>query len=578
MQYPLSEKIGDPDLFVGRKKEFRLLNKWLKNIPRRLSKSRVILARRKSGKTAIVQRIFNQVWSENGLVIPFYFSFEENKIWYPDLAIKYYCAFASQYISFLERDVKLVDKWLSLEKIRQYGVENSIENFVEEVDFLQNNKDIGGSHGLMWDIACSAPHRFASFFEKRFLVILDEFQYITQSVYPDKDYKTAPIETLPASYHSLSESKIAPMLVTGSYAGWLLNIMHEYLEAGRLKPLHFSPYLTWDEGLQAVYQYAHFYEEEITDETAVQINKLCMADPFFIYCVVYSEFEGKDLTTSEGVVNTVNYEISDDTAEMFLTWGEYLVKILDTVNNRNAKKLLLYLNKHSNRYWTPTELKNELNLNLEVDDIQKELAILWKIDVIDRGSSYIQFRGLQDGTLNLVLRRCFEEEIEGVAPNFPKEFSETLKKLQTEIRSLRGKLSYYKGIVGEHLLATAFRSRKRFALSDFFENVVDTTELNITKVSERFSLQREDGKGREIDIVAESDCGRVVLVEVRNKQVKSSLKDVEDFREKVETYKLLFPEKKALPAFLSVGDFTEDAKLFCEAQNIGMATEILHYS
>jgi hypothetical protein len=70
MQYPLSEKIGDPDLFVGREKEFRLLNKWLKNIPKRLSKSRVILARRKSGKTAIVQRIFNQVWSENGLVIP----------------------------------------------------------------------------------------------------------------------------------------------------------------------------------------------------------------------------------------------------------------------------------------------------------------------------------------------------------------------------------------------------------------------------------------------------------------------------------------------------------------------------
>jgi len=107
MQYPLSEKIGDPDLFVGREKEFRLLNNWLDNIPKRLSKSRVILARRKSSKTAIVQRIFNRLWSENGPVIPFYFSFEENKIWYPNLAIDYYCAFASQYISFLERSESL---------------------------------------------------------------------------------------------------------------------------------------------------------------------------------------------------------------------------------------------------------------------------------------------------------------------------------------------------------------------------------------------------------------------------------------------------------------------------------------
>ncbi|MCK5524363.1 MAG: hypothetical protein KAI83_14620, partial [Thiomargarita sp.] len=313
------------------------------------------------------------------------------------------------------------------------------------------------------------------------------------------------------------------------------------------------------------------------NETAVQINELCMADPFFIYCVICSDFEEKELTTSEGVVNTVNYEISDDTAEMFLTWGEYLNKILDQVNNRNAKNLLLHLNKHSERYWTPQELKKELSLDLEVNEIQKELVILSKIDVIKKGASNIDFKGLEDGTLNLVLRRCLDKEIEGFAPNFSEEFSMIIEKLNTENRSLRGKLSYYIGIVGEHLLATAFRNRKRFRLSDFFENVADHTELNITFVRERFLLQREDGKGMEIDIVAESNCGRVVLVEVRKKKVKTTLKEVEDFWEKVETYQLLFPERQVLPAFLSVGDFTGEAKPFCEAQGIGMAIELLHY-
>jgi len=74
MQYPLNEKIGDPELLVGREKEFKHFGKWIKNIPRRLSKSRVIIARRKSGKTTFVQRIFNQLWTENKEVIPFYFS------------------------------------------------------------------------------------------------------------------------------------------------------------------------------------------------------------------------------------------------------------------------------------------------------------------------------------------------------------------------------------------------------------------------------------------------------------------------------------------------------------------------
>jgi hypothetical protein len=62
MQYPLNEKIGDP--VVGREKEFKHFGKWIKNIPKRLSKSRVIIARRKSGKTSFVQRIFNQLWTD----------------------------------------------------------------------------------------------------------------------------------------------------------------------------------------------------------------------------------------------------------------------------------------------------------------------------------------------------------------------------------------------------------------------------------------------------------------------------------------------------------------------------------
>ncbi len=77
MQYPLQEKIGDPDLLTGREREFRTFGQWLSKIPKKLSKSRVILARRKSGKTSFVQRIFNQLWSENGALIPFYFDVAE---------------------------------------------------------------------------------------------------------------------------------------------------------------------------------------------------------------------------------------------------------------------------------------------------------------------------------------------------------------------------------------------------------------------------------------------------------------------------------------------------------------------
>lgn len=309
MQYPLIEKIGDPNLLVGREKEFQYFNKWVANIPKKLSKSRLIIARWKSGKTAFVQRIFNQLWSANGAVIPFYFDFGESKMWYPNLAIKYYQAFASQYISFIERQAHLVNKPLSLQEIKDYGIKKSIKALVDDVDSLLMEME-RGSFDLMWNIASEAPHSYAAIFDTKFLVILDEFQNINKYIYPDKYYNSAPIELI-GSYNSLSESKLAPMLVSSSNEGWLLKVINKYLETTRFRQIDFSPSLTADEGLKTVYKYAEFYDEPITDDTAKQINQLCNNDPFLISCVIISDYKDKDLTNSENVIDTINYEMSE---------------------------------------------------------------------------------------------------------------------------------------------------------------------------------------------------------------------------------------------------------------------------
>lgn len=574
MQYPLIEKIGHPDLLVGREKEFRLFDKWLSLIPNRMSKSKVMLARRKSGKTVFVQRIFNKLWSDPNLgVIPFYLDIAENKMWYPDFAVYYYSSFVSQYISFLERDEQLVSNPLTLEQIQEYGLANSNKFLVNDVNVLFQHRKMG-MHDSLWLTACSAPHRFAAILKTRFLVILDEFQNITQYIYRDEKCEGKPDETLAGSFHSLSESKIAPMLVTGSYIGWLVNVIEKYLEAGRLKRFYMSPYLTPEEGLRAVYQYAEFVQQAITNETALMINELCMADPFFISCVIQNEYEDKDLTTADGVVDTVNYEISYRRSEMSDTWNEYLQLTLQKVNEKYAKSLLLHLSKHADRYWTPQELKDELDIDLSINQIQQLLVQLSEGDLIDRGVSDIQFKGLSDGTLNLILRNRFEEEIKGFAPNLKKAFQKQVETLTAENRKLRGWLNNLSGKLAEYQLATAFRSRRRFALSEFFANVIDTTCLNIINVKERVIFQREDGKGMEIDVMAESNCGRVVLVEVKKTKTKIGLATLEDFQEKVEVYGKLFADKKILPAFLSLGGLTEEAGQFCQTQGISTASKI----
>jgi hypothetical protein len=578
MQYPLEEKIGTPDLLIGRTAEFAKFHKWLDNMPKKLSKSWTILGRRKSGKTAFVQRLFNQLWSANGQVIPFYISIPEAPIWFGNLIVKYYETFASHYLSFVTRDPALVSTPLTLHQIREYGQRLNNHILIADVDYIVDYL-AKGYYDLVWDRIYRAPHRMASTYDQRILVIIDEFQYLSSYVYRREDLSGEPIEAMPGSFHEVSESKVAPMLATGSYVGWMVDIMGKYLEAGRLSHINFSPYLTEAEGLQAVYKYAEVYGEPITNESAVQINQLCMADPFFISCVMESSYPGRNLATAEGVIEVVNYEVADRDSELSGTWREYIDKTVDRINDQYGKRLLLHLSKYNDRYWTPRELKDALQLGEDEKTIHRKLLSMHKGDLIEWGSSDIRFRGLQDGTLNLILRHRFEEEIaeHQTPPDLRIGFREEIAALRRENQALKGKLNHATGMMAEYQLATAMRSRKRFPLSAFFTGTTDETELNLVDVRTRVTLQRNDGKGGELDIVAEASDYRVLLVEVRKRQVKANGKDIQDFGEKVAIYQALHPEQQVLAAFLSLGGFTAEALALCQAQGIAWSSELIYF-
>ena len=65
LTYALKERIGLPELFVGRKEELTFFQSWVESIPKELSRSTALLSRRKKGKTALVERLYNIVYSQN---------------------------------------------------------------------------------------------------------------------------------------------------------------------------------------------------------------------------------------------------------------------------------------------------------------------------------------------------------------------------------------------------------------------------------------------------------------------------------------------------------------------------------
>ncbi|ETR68467.1 MAG: hypothetical protein OMM_10500 [Candidatus Magnetoglobus multicellularis str. Araruama] len=65
MQIYLKEKIGKAELFSGRYKELKSLLNWVELAKNELARSEAMLSRRKTGKTAIMHRLYNILFHQN---------------------------------------------------------------------------------------------------------------------------------------------------------------------------------------------------------------------------------------------------------------------------------------------------------------------------------------------------------------------------------------------------------------------------------------------------------------------------------------------------------------------------------
>jgi hypothetical protein len=260
---------------------------------------------------------------------------------------------------------------------------------------------------------------------------------------------------------------------------------------------------------------------------------------------------------------------------MSKTWAEYLQLTFHRVNGVHTKHLMLFLNKYNERYWTPRELKRILKLEMSEEEIFDRLVLLAESDVIEQGSSDIQFRGLQDGTLKLIVRNRFEKEIEGFTPDLTDEFQTKLKALAADKNRLQDRVNYLEGMLAERLLAIELRTRKHLRLSDYFRGGADDRPLTLIEVRERVSFQRADGKSEEIDVLAHSEDGRVLMGEVRKRREKTGLKAVQDIRDDALAYAQQMGVT-VLPAFLALGGFSDEAKAFCIAREIAVAEQIAY--
>ncbi|HEW98933.1 MAG: hypothetical protein DRR16_25515 [Candidatus Parabeggiatoa sp. nov. 3] len=177
MIYALKERIGNPLLFCGRKQQMALLMNWVDMIPKKGAKSRALLGRRKCGKTALMQRLFNILWNQNGKVIPFYLEVQDANQSLLAFSDEYYRTFISQYLSFKTRRILPLNnrpwKWGDIidmaREIKNDSILRHIDFFLEDLE--KERAEQAFKFALTVQGECAGlENRFA-------LVMIDEIQF-----------------------------------------------------------------------------------------------------------------------------------------------------------------------------------------------------------------------------------------------------------------------------------------------------------------------------------------------------------------------------------------------------------------
>ncbi|MCU0288752.1 MAG: hypothetical protein MUF15_20450 [Acidobacteria bacterium] len=579
MDYALKERIGNPGLFTGRKKELTYFLKWIDDIKEEKSQSVALLARRKMGKSALMERLFNITFNKNDGVIPLYYEIKETKMWMGDFCVDFFVTFVYQYIAFKTRNTQYLkpidtNNFEKIKSITQHEGFEDLTHMVESVEYAFSH----GNLDLLWNTVREAPKTIAGRKNEFIVQMIDEFQFLNAMFYRDKDMKI-PADDLAGGYLSTAENKIAPLLVSGSWVGWLMNLLQMMLPARfKYKPLKNMPK---DEAVEMVFKYSQFFNVPVTEETAYLIAEFSEGSPFYIRSMIRSEFEAKDLTTVKGLSKTLEFETLDDQGLIKSTWMEYVKKSFDKVNDRNAKRIVLHLFKYKDRELTRKELMDNLNLDMNDETLEKKLEALVKGDIIEQGQSNFDYRSVRDNIFDKVFRGVYQKEIEQFnVKDISKEYEESLEKLKRQYRKLQGKYHSQKGYFAEYLILDQlkYRSRKNNnMLKSITCNLPGDFEFREYSRVWRYDSSPEFSRSFSVDIFARAaQIGDYSIIgEVKSRDAKKfSKEEAVHFERKMIEVKKQEKINRTVGFIFSRCGFTAEAKEYFREKGIAYSEDV----
>ena len=381
---------------------------------------------------------------------------------------------------------------------------------------------------------------------------------------------------LAGTYHGLAESRVAPLLITGSWVGWLLDILRHQLNP-RFSIVRLNPYPD-HEALECVYNYAELFNVNLTEESALAIQAISRNHPWYISTIIRSLCPNKDLSTVEGVEAVLHHEVNNKDAEINGHWTEYLNYAFERTNGKRARAIILFLSSDRYQEKTRTEIQAYLKrkgLDLDDRDLEQKLKLLTNSDIIEEGSTAFHYKGVQDDIFDQVVQVLYAFEIESI------KLEETHLKIhqgnQKKISSIdTGLFQQNKGIFLEFMMIRylKYRTLKRntVLLKELIQNAPESAVFTTYRTVGEQHFNLSDGYHRQFDVVARAadDLQPSLLIECKYHEKPVGSSDIEHFAEIADDLK--YEIQNLIPILYSVSGFTDPAKKKMKELNISWST------
>ncbi|MEM7533203.1 MAG: ATP-binding protein [Chloroflexota bacterium] len=488
-------------IFVDRNDDLAYFWDWATNTPHFKANSIALIGRRRTGKTAILQKLVNRLFYKQTDVMPVFISFarylhRKTPITSYDFAREYIQSYVVSYLAFRYRDPSLMDNDLPFDTLRKYAEEKE-DAFVLD---LFEQYDLALNAPTPYDVvrfAINKPSGLARRSNLPTALIVDEFQVLTNVYDPVQDV----YQDITDSFQYAVESRSAPMLVSGSAISLLVNQALGGMLSGRFHYWYLEP-IPKEYIHDLVFRLRKYTNDgenrvEVDERFAEAMWQMTGGYPYSIDCLMDSQSPDRVLYPDlDALKKVVIYELTDLRGRLYQHYHEEFGRFIHELNDGDTtRRVLLWVAKHADELLMAKNIAKDLKLD------QREVAVsmekLRQADVLTR-QGLISYYGPSDPMLCRYIEYQHSLEFDDFTPET------VLKNWKEEYDQVRGDLNQALGEIGELYARMVMRGFEGQTIdgADYFTLPNKVTLPKFMRIERRGGLVVE-GESVEIDVTGE---------------------------------------------------------------------------